>query len=293
MAANSYPVYDISGFDMSQRGVLIMPLPQYIGIHSQKLYRPHRHAFYHAVYFTRGTGIHYIDFDRFEVAPSQIYFMSPGQVHHWEFGADEVDGYVLNFSASFFQSFLLRPDYVDELAFFQGQTDDAIMRIPAELQAKVRTIFDEMVTLWESINPGNLDKIRVLTLQLLLYVADLCPSVQHPTRSYKHTVLRNFRRLVDSYFTQWRHPKDYADLLYITPNHLNALCSDILGYSAGEVIRNRVVLEAKRLLVNPERTISSIAYELNFKDNSYFSRFFKKHTGSSPEAFRKRQSGLH
>src|SRR5690606_12124781 len=108
MATKSYPVYDISGLDVSQRDVLVMPLARYISIHRDKLYVPHRHSFYHAVYFTEGGGTHYIDFDRFEAEPFQIYFMSPGQVHHWEFQGNQVDGYVLNFSASFFQSFLLR-----------------------------------------------------------------------------------------------------------------------------------------------------------------------------------------
>jgi len=82
-------------------------------------------------------------------------------------------------------------------------------------------------------------------------------------------------------------PKDYAELLYITPNHLNALCKDLLGIQAGEVIRNRILLEAKRLLTNPLLTITEIALQLNFNDNSYFTKFFKKSTGITPEEFRK------
>ena len=83
-------------------------------------------------------------------------------------------------------------------------------------------------------------------------------------------------------------PKDYAELLYITPNHLNAVCKDVLGLSAGEVIRNRTLLEAKRLLTNPRLNISEIAFNLNFSDNSYFTKFFKKIEGITPEEFRKR-----
>ncbi len=287
MAATSYPVYDITGFDVSHQGMLVMPLEQYIAAHRHKLYTPHRHSFYHAVYFTGGTGIHFIDFHRFEVEPGQIYFMAPGQVHHWEFQAGQVTGYAFNFSASFFQSFLLRTDYIDEFSFFQGQATACVVHFPTALQEQTTAIFDEMVVLRESINPINFDKIRVLALQVLLNAAALSSSGQGPARDYKHTVLRNFQRLVDKYFIQHRHPKDYAQMLYITPNHLNALCSDILGISAGEVIRNRILLEAKRLLINPRLSISAIAYELNFKDNSYFTKFFKKYSGNTPEAFRK------
>lgn len=287
MATKGYPVYDISGLDVSQRDILVMPLARYISINQHKLYAPHRHSFYHAVYFTKGGGTHYIDFDRFEAKPFQIYFMVPGQVHHWEFQDEQVDGFVLNFSVSFFQSFLLRADYIDDFYFFQGRGVESVMTVPVSLQPKVTTIFSEMVALRESINPSNFDKIRVLTLLLLLHIADLYPAKQGAATSYKQTVLRNFQRLVAKHFIEWRHPRDYAALLYITPNHLNALCTDILGVSAGEVIRNRVVLEAKRLLVNPGLTISTIAYQLNFKDNSYFTKFFKKYTNQTPEGFRK------
>mgnify|MGYP001608602554 CR=1 FL=1 len=85
-----------------------------------------------------------------------------------------------------------------------------------------------------------------------------------------------------------RLPKQYAELLYITPNHLNALCNDVLGVPAGEVIRNRIILEAKRLLINNDMTVLEIANHLNFADNSYFTKFFKKLEGITPEEFRKR-----
>ena len=82
-------------------------------------------------------------------------------------------------------------------------------------------------------------------------------------------------------------PKQYAALLYITPNHLNALCNDFLGVSAGVLIRERVILEAKRLLINLDLLISEVAAKLNFDDQSYFIKFFKKHEGLTPEKFRK------
>jgi len=64
-------------------------------------------------------------------------------------------------------------------------------------------------------------------------------------------------------------------------------CQDLLGRSAGEVIRDRVLLEAKRLLTNAGMTATEIAYELNFQDNSYFNRFFKKYEGVTPDEFRR------
>ncbi|MNY07174.1 HTH-type transcriptional activator Btr [compost metagenome] len=91
-------------------------------------------------------------------------------------------------------------------------------------------------------------------------------------------------------FKEIRLPKAYAEQLFITPNHLNAICKSYIGSAAGEIIRERVLLEAKRLLVNKNLNINEIAIELNFNDNSYFTKFFKKATGLTPDEFRKNNS---
>jgi AraC-like DNA-binding protein len=100
-------------------------------------------------------------------------------------------------------------------------------------------------------------------------------------------LFRNFQKLINQQYRTLRLPKEYAELLYITPNHLNALCREMVGKTAGDLIRDRVLLEAKRLLTNADMSITEIAYDLNFEDNSYFNRFFKKQVGKTPDNFRK------
>jgi len=106
-----------------------------------------------------------------------------------------------------------------------------------------------------------------------------------PTQKQK--TLSNFRQLVNNHFSETKLPKAYAAMLYITPDKLNALCIDCLGMSAGKFIRNRIVVEAKRLLVNTDMNISEIADKLGFTDSSYFTKFFKKYTSATPEEFKK------
>jgi AraC-like DNA-binding protein len=133
--------------------------------------------------------------------------------------------------------------------------------------------------------------IRVLLLQLFILIDNSCTSNSNKSApQQKQILLRGFRRLIDVHYRSIRLPKEYADLLYVTPNHLNALCQDLLGKTAGELIRDRILLEAKRLLTNAKMTGTEIAYDLDFKDNSYFNRFFKKYTGMTPDEFRKQFS---
>src|SRR3546814_12557185 len=98
--------------------------------------------------------------------------MGAGQVHRWNFDG-EVDGYVLNFSAQFFQSFLLRPDYIDEFTFFQGQAKQSVLDIPAGLRPRITALFEDMIPLATAMGVLHIDKLRVLLLTLFLALADL------------------------------------------------------------------------------------------------------------------------
>lgn len=282
-----FPTYEIStipGF--KNEDLLVSRFKPYSKTHTH-LHRPHRHNFYHLLLFTEGSGEHSIDFQKFPVKPYQIYFMVPGQVHSWNF-AEPADGYVVNFSNSFFQSFLLRPDYLETLSVFNGEAADSVLEIPEDLRPGIINHFENILKESEGSERLNIDLIRVQLLQIFIITSRLSShqSIQSVS-SYNYTLLKNFKQLIEKKFTILKLPKEYAEMLYITPNHLNALCNDLLGLSAGEVIRNRITLEAKRLLTNMDFTIAEISHKLNFSDNSYFTKFFKKNTGITPEEFRK------
>lgn len=283
----STPVYDICSLsDFRQDDLLISRFAPYLEQH-KNLYAAHRHTFYHVVFFTGGAGSHTIDFERFEVKPYQIYFMIPGQVHSWSFEGP-VDGYIINFSDAFFQPFLLNNRYCENLSFFSGHADDAVINLPADLHPKITDLFEQIIKEWENSPAKTTDLLRVLVLQVFILVNRFnTGGVSKAPASYNQTLLKNFQRLIETHYKSLKLPKDYAEMLYITPNHLNAVCKDLLGMQAGEVIRNRTLLEAKRLLTNMQLTITEIAFELNFKDNSYFTKFFKKSEGITPEEFRR------
>jgi AraC-like DNA-binding protein len=234
--------------------------------------------------FTKGAGTHTIDFNQFKVRPFEIYFMIPGQVHSWDFEG-ETDGYIINFSDILFRSFLLNPNYLERFHFFSGVSNESVCQLPLEIHNRVIQLFDEILMYNKN---GEIDMTRLLLMQLFITVENSCKSNNtQKVPQQKQLLLRNFRRLIDQHYLTIKLPKEYADLLYVTPNHLNALCQDLLGKTAGELIRDRILLEAKRLLTNADMTVTEIAFNLNFQDNSYFNRFFKKYVGVTPDEFRK------
>jgi len=95
-----------------------------------------------------------------------------------------------------------------------------------------------------------------------------------------------FLKLLREHIKEQRSVNFYADLLYVTPKHLSTCVKEITGKTCGEIIDEMVVAEAKALLHNPELTIGHVADELNFSDQYFFSKYFKKRTGMSPSHYR-------
>lgn len=283
-----FKVYEICEFPLDrQQDVMVSRFAVYLK-KLKKLHFPHRHDFYHMIIFTEGGGSFSIDFQNFKIQPYRVYFMAPGQVHSWDFEGD-MDGYVINFSVQFFQPFLLKSDYLDQFYFLNGIAGDSVIDVLEEQRTSIIEILENAVKEMEKQSRFKMDALRVWILQLFLQIGNMSVRNEvHAADSYNMTLLRNFEKLIEKNYLMLRLPKQYAELLFITPNHLNALCNGALGKSAGDLIRNRIALEAKRMLINFSLTVTEIAYALNFEDNSYFCKFFKKQTGMSPDGFRKR-----
>ncbi|MNK39615.1 HTH-type transcriptional activator Btr [compost metagenome] len=282
---NTIPIIDSCSIDLNNKTTIhIDDLKEYIIKHQDMVF-PHKHNFFHFVLFTKGSGEHIIDFNHYNIEPYQIYFMVPGQVHTWNFTGDE-EGYVVNFSIDYFQSFLLRTDYLERFSFLQGKIEQLIFVIAEQFRKQSIRILEQISSAKTAGQPE--DYIRTLLLQFILFIS-ISTEKDHQENStpYNHKIFNSFQQLVEQQFKSTKLPSVYADQLFITPNHLNAICKSYIGQSAGEIIRNRIVLEAKRLLVNRNLNINEIADELQFNDNSYFTKFFKKSAGLTPEEFRK------
>jgi AraC family transcriptional activator of pobA len=99
------------------------------------------------------------------------------------------------------------------------------------------------------------------------------------------------RRLIDENFRKERLISFYAGKLAMTSDRLNDHVKRATGVTAGHLIRQRVLTEAKRQLVFTGQPIHEIAYDLAFSDPSHFTRFFRKQTGTTPQAFREGRGG--
>lgn len=237
---------------------------------------PHRHDFFHFLFLEKGSGWHEIDFQRFKVRPGQLFLMRPGQVHAWQLGAG-TKGYVLEFT----RASLPRNRKTEEIWKF-------LDAVPAMIQSEKTEELSATLRLMLGEFNGRLADYR-LSLEHLLLAFLLKLSRENisasPARS-TDTLAQKFQALVEKNFSRHHKVDEYARLLGTTPKALTTRITRVLGRSAGAVIQERCLAEAKRLLAYSELPVAEVGYELGYEDPNYFARFFRKHTGTAPGKFR-------
>lgn len=246
--------------------------------------KPHSHDFYLLMLFTKGSGSHTIDFTEYRVEPGAVFFMAPAEMHSWNL-SDDTDGYVLFFNSAFYLMETL-PKHLYKLPFYSagkkisyGKLKPAALR---EVEAIALSISSEN-KLKGTFQPNILRSY----LDVLLYkLADLFETAG-TQRTTPASVITELEALIDQYFLLHQPVTFYAEKLRTTPQQLNTLTKKYLNKTVTELLHDRLIAEAKRLLIYTSLTVSEITYELQFNDNSYFNRFFKKSEKTTPEQFRR------
>jgi len=281
----SIPTFSICNLDKDKfqnEEIAVYSLRDFIE-NSFNLVFPHRHSFFQILYISDGAGTHIIDFRKFEIKVGDIFFLAPGQIHQWIFEPN-TDGILINFGENYLSSLVLNRFLPNSFLFFSGNVEYSYLE---NINNRILQILSSISVEYSIDQEHKNQIIQALLIQLFL---NIDREMVHPSEQTKEknnlVIIRNFEKLIEQHFLKIRLPKEYADLLFITPNHLNAVCKLIRNKTSGEMIRNRVILEAKRLLVHSDKNISEISFSLNFDNNSYFSRFFKKVEGISPEEFK-------
>ena len=125
-------------------------------------------------------------------------------------------------------------------------------------------------------------------LQLILALCSKIKSKDNSIEAEKnaHHPLMNFKELLENNFHKERQPSFYAVKMGISPNNFSKICKQYFLKTPSTLIHERVILESKKLIHLTYKSMKEIAAELNFDDENYFSRYFKKHTGITPTAFR-------
>lgn len=197
-------------------------------------------------------------------------------------------GYCIHFKTEYIQP-LLHGSLRDAFPYFDFDAEHFI-NITEEESALVQQAFRDIIAEHERFSYEKDFLLRNYILILLHRVREIYNSHVKQLRQNKsraEQLASRFRSLVEKQFIENRSVADYAKQLSISPKHLTHVVSTSTGRTPQEIIQDLLFLEAKAILRSTDKTVTEIAHELRFEDQSHFSHFIKRRTGKTPVELRK------
>lgn len=236
----------------------------------------HRHNFYEILYFsyTEEGLTHSIDFKESVIKTNCIYMLKPGQVYHLNRTAQK--GYLV----------AIKPEYLNSL----HHNFDSFLHftLPDEIQMDENDLYttDQLIQLImkELSTRKRVDLISALANSLITQC--ILSFNENIRRSGIDKRILKLIALIDNHYLTEREITFYAHKMSLSEKRLGVLTKQALGHTVKGLIQQRILLEAKRLISQGNLSFKSIAFQLEFIDASYFSRFFRKYSGTTPEQFK-------
>ncbi len=245
----------------------------------------HSHHFYLLVFFTKGSGLHAVDFTPYEIKPGTVYLLKPGQVHSWQLSED-IDGYIIFYSKEIYNLYFGKKK-IEDYPFFNSSENTPEIVLNSLQINKITTYFNLLSE--ESRQNGLMKSDKLLNLIDLIHLelaGIYMTAGNHEMHPY-HLKIKILENLMAEHYKQHKLPSFYAGKMNISLKHLNRICKHVLNTTVTDFIYGKILLESKRLLANPEKTISETANELGFENHAYFTLVFKKYSGMTPQQFKK------
>jgi AraC family transcriptional activator of pobA len=250
---------------------------------------PHRHDYHELIWVAAGSGGHLIDGAAVPVRPATVTIIGRGSVHVFE-RAEGLSGAVLRFG----DELLLGGGRVAPGWLLAGRGGRTVP-VPADedgrLEAALRAVAAEAE---RPPDPYSADLLGHLVATVLLWVERWYDAVRTERRERDDAEVqlhRRFAALLERDFRTHHDAAHYADALAVPSAALSRALSLVTGRSTKELVTDRVMLEAERLLRFGDATVGEVAHAAGFDDPLYFSRAFKRHAGEPPQAYRARVRG--
>lgn len=243
----------------------------------------HRHNYYEIFLFNNGGGKHHLDFETLEITSKSLQFISPGQAHLVNRALDS-NGHIILFSREFYFMDVHDRNLLFEMPFLNNNTRKPVIQLNDAEYEKFHALIQMMYEEEKSEQQYRQQAMRSLLNLFLVNCKRLFRDEDN--KGSTSSEINAFRDMLEKNFHQWHKVHDYAVALNLSEKQLSEMVKKHTGQNVLEFIHDRILLEAKRLLLHDDLSAKEIAHLLNYEDPSHFIKFFKKKTDLTPLEFR-------
>ncbi len=247
---------------------------------------PHSHTYYQIIWFFEAGGTHIVDFKSFDIKENMVLFITKDQIHAFDDNL-ETKGWLIHFNESFFMHSDV--DIFLKYNLFNSPQNPCYSIDKGTIKTSEHYISLIKYELSKRDSFGAEDVIRYLLKSFLINMERVHRKMpgktiqltnQYELQCYK------FKDLLEENFSKNHSVQSYAEALHISSKTLAMITKSHVGKLPSQLIAERIVLEAKRMLRFTTLQISEIAFRLGFDDASYFVKYFKRQVGISPGNYR-------
>jgi len=252
--------------------------------------KAHRLNFYMLIYFTEGKTEHLVDFIWYKVRKNTLLYLTKGQINAFKFNED-VRGFVIIFSEIYFKKQLNKLSKNAVMQIFTSHLFSPKIQVPIEsnIPQYINLFHEEFLKENLTFNKSNiLDSLYTIIFSKLEQLKK--HQTIHIEEPYKLELFLKFKILLEKYYSKSRNANFYAVKMNMTYQHLNTICREVVDVTVKQFIDEFIILEAKRMLINSSIKSSELAYRIGFEETTNFVKYFKKHTGVTPNHFKKMYS---
>lgn len=250
--------------------------------------RPSREESHTLILVTEGSYTMKIGFKDYTIAPDTLVVIQAGAVFSSEAIEKNIKGFTCHFHPNLLIGKFGNRSLISEFNFLDVG-NEPIIHIPnASTRMALVNILNRLTAEFKSEATPNSDIVHSYLYALLTEVKIISGHNNQVSQKASYQITTYFRKLVHEKIKENLKVADFAELMNISPNHLNKSVKAITTKSASDLIDEIRCIEIKYLLYQSNLAISEIAYEMGYQDPSYFTRFFKKQENVSPTEFRKK-----
>lgn len=250
------------------------------------VHKPEQLESYSIFWIKEGKGTYHIDFEQYDFEDNTLFFLSPGQV--FSIDSEKIkEAYKISFVRDFYCIQTHDKEVSCNGVLFNNIYETPFVNPTDKDIQKLNFILQNLIEEFQSNETAQYDMLQSYLKQFIIHSVRIKKEFSPLKEDIESKLFKDFSLLVELNFKKLHSVTDYANRLGISPKSLTKHLQKIGTTTPSELIKNRIILEAKRQLLYSDNSVKTIAYDLGFNDAAYFSRFFTKATSKSPISFKK------
>lgn len=248
--------------------------------------QPFRLTVFSFFFITKGISVRSKGLTTYEIGENSFFFLPAYEISRHRLLNDNVEGFFCYFNAELLTSDYKLKDLLADLPFLNFNCHP-LVTITIETRDVVLVLLRRLEDEYKKGTACRYDILRAYLMALFTELKPFATIESSSSKSSAYQITEQYKKALSQYIYEKQKVADYADMLAVTPNHLNKCVKAVTGQSAHDVLSEMILLEAKVLLKQTALSVSEIAYQIGRNEVSDFVRFFKSKTGMSPGEYRK------